>query len=74
MSQSLLDSPAAAERIDDIIVTSLPLLFVHRHGSTFASRVASTICDTSLGKQHQLFSGVTKVLQVDRKLRRLHVS
>ena len=71
MSQSLLDTPGAAERIDDVIVASLPLLFVHRHGNTFAGRVVSTICDTSLGKQHPLFSGLCEVLKVDGKLHSL---
>ena len=56
MSQSLLDISSAASRINDVIVTSLPLLFVHRHGNAFVGIVAATIQKTSLAKQHLLFT------------------
>ena len=65
MSQSLLDHSTACDRVDDVIVASLPLLFVHRHGNTFAGRVASTICDTSLGRQQPLFSRLHEILKDD---------
>ena len=63
MSQSLLDSPAAASRVNDIIITSLPLMFVHRNGNTFAGKVAAAICETSIAKQHPLFGKFNEVLE-----------
>ena len=63
MSQSALDSLADANQVNDVIVTSLPLLFVHRHGNTFAGKVATTIERTSLAKQHPLFTKFGDMLQ-----------
>lgn len=63
MSQSLMDGPSAANRIYDIIVASLPLMFVHRHGNTFADKVAATILKTNLAKHHPLFSKFNEMLQ-----------
>lgn len=63
MSQSVLDGLADADRVNDVIVTLLPLLFVHRHGNTFAGKVATTIERTSLAKQHPLFAKFGDMLQ-----------
>ena len=63
MSRSLVDSPSAANRIYDIIVTSLPLMFVHRHGNTFVSKVAATVHKTNLAKHHPLFSEFNEMLE-----------
>ena len=63
MSESLVDNPSAANRICDIIVASLPLMFLHRHGNTLAAKVAATICKTSLAKHHQLFGNFNEMLE-----------
>lgn len=63
MSQSLMDSPSAADRIYDIIVTPLPLMFLHRHGNTFAGKVAATVHKTSLAKHHQFFGKFNELLE-----------
>ena len=63
MSQSVMDSPCGADKINDIIVTSVPLMFVHRHGNTFAGKVAAAIHKTSLAKYHPLFSKFSEVLE-----------
>ena len=71
MSQSLMESPSAANRIYDIVVTSLPLMFIHRHGNTFAGKVAVAIHKTSLAKRHQLFGKFSEML--DDKGSYIHV-
>ena len=63
MSQSFLDSPSAAKRMCDIIVTSLPLMFLHRHGNTLAGKVAATIHKTSFAKHHQFFGKFHEILE-----------
>ncbi len=63
MSQSLIDSPSAANRVCDIIVTSLPLMFLHRHGNTLAGKVAATIHKTSLAQHHQFFGKFHEILE-----------
>ena len=63
MSQSSVDNPSAANKVNDIIATSLPLMFVHRHGNTFAGKVAATICKTCLAKYHPLFRKFSEVLE-----------
>lgn len=63
MSQSFLDSSAAIDRVDDVMTSSLPLLFVHRHGNIFAGKVAAAIQKTSLAKRHLLFSDFNEVLK-----------
>ena len=60
MSQFLLDS--AHERIDDIIVATLPLLFVGRHGGQFAGKVTSVLSSSPLAGTHPLLAGMAELL------------
>ena len=72
MSQSLLDSQSAANRMCDIIVTSLPLMFLHRHGNTFAGKVAATIHKTSFAKYHQFFGKFHEILENEGRYMYMH--
>ena len=56
-------SEAVPEQVDDIIITSLPLLFVHRHGNKLAGGVASVLC----GVEHALLSGLAEITESEGK-------
>ena len=64
----ILTSPPLAKQapdhIDDIIITSLPLLLVHRHGNTLAGKVANILSESEVGATHPLLRGL-KELQED---------
>ena len=51
-------SEAVPEQVDDIIITSLPLLFVHRRGNKLAGCVASVLC--TCGVEHALLAEITE--------------
>ena len=47
------------EKVDDIVVTSLPLLFVHRRGNKLAEGVADVLCKV----EHVLVGGLEKLME-----------
>ena len=45
------------EQFDDVVITSLPLLFVHRRGNKLAEGVAGVLCEVN----HDLVKGLTQL-------------
>lgn len=52
----------ASHRADDVIVATLPLLFVGRHGNQFSGQLANVLATSALSRDHPLLSGLQGVV------------
>ena len=64
---SLLTSPSVVaatppEQIDDIVITTLPLLLVFRRGNGLAGRVADVLSGSDVGSEHPLLGGLAELV------------
>ena len=60
-------SEVVPEEVDDVVITSLPLLFVHRHGNKLAEGVAGVLCDRM--QRHPLLGGLKELIEDEGELR-----
>ena len=51
-----------AEQIDDIVITTLPLLLVFRRGNGLAGRVADVLSGSDVGSEHPLLGGLAELV------------
>ena len=62
----MLTSPVllekASHKADDVIVATLPLLFVGRHGNQFSGQLANVLATSALSQDHPLLGGLQEVV------------
>ena len=61
MSQSVVDH--AEDKINDVIIASLPVLFVSRHGNTFSGSVGQVIASSALAATHPSLEHFSEIVQ-----------
>ena len=52
----------ASHRADDVIVATLPLLFVGRHGNQFSRQLANVLATSALSRDHPSLGGLQGVV------------
>jgi len=55
----------AIHKVDEVIVASLPLLFVGRHGNKFTGSVADALADSALARDHPMLGRLQEVLEME---------
>ena len=63
MSDLLLEK--AIHKVDEVIVASLPLLFVGRHGNKFTGSVADALANSALARDHPMLGRLQEVLEME---------
>ena len=53
----------ASHKVDDVIIASLPLLFVGRHGNKFTGIVAEVLAGSKLAQVHPMLERLREVLE-----------
>ena len=52
----------ASHKADDVIVATLPLLFVGRHGNQFSGQLANVLATSDLSRDHPLLGSLQEVV------------
>ena len=62
----ILTSPVllekASHKADDVIVATLPLVFVGRHGNQFSGQLANVLATSALSRDHPLLGSLQEVV------------